>query len=46
MAMVHPFQDGGELTSDSLVEMKAEHLRELGGSEAEQPRSQERSKRL
>jgi hypothetical protein len=34
--MVHPFQDGGELTSDSLVETKAEHLRELVGSEAEQ----------
>src|SRR6516162_4621975 len=36
MAMVHPFQDGGELTSDSLVETKAEHLRELVGSKAEQ----------
>jgi hypothetical protein len=36
MAMVHPLQDGGELTSDSLVETKAEHLRELVGREAEQ----------
>ena len=36
MAMVHPFQDSGELPSDSLVETKAEHLRELVGGEAEQ----------
>ena len=36
MAMVHPVQHGGELTSDSLVETKAEHLRELVGREAEQ----------
>src|ERR1700752_5302012 len=36
MAMVHPFQDGGELTSDSLVEAKAEQMRELVGREAEQ----------
>jgi hypothetical protein len=36
MAMVHPFQDGGELPSDSLVETKAEQLRELVGGEAEQ----------
>ena len=36
MAMVHPFQDGGELTSDPLVETKAEHLRQLVGGEAEQ----------
>src|SRR5215470_2910082 len=36
MAMVHPLQDSGELTSDPLVETKAEHLRELVGREAEQ----------
>ena len=36
MAMVDPFQDGGELTSDSLVETKAEQLRELVDREAEQ----------
>ena len=36
VAMVHPFQDGGEFTSDSLVETKAEQLRELVGREAEQ----------
>ena len=38
MAMVHPVQHGGELTSDSLVETKAEQLRELVGREAEQSR--------
>src|SRR5215831_9304802 len=37
MARVHPFQDRGEFTSDSLVETKAEQLRELVGREAEQP---------
>ena len=36
MAMVHPLQDSGELTSDPLVETKAEHLRELVGREAKQ----------
>src|SRR6516162_5943052 len=36
MAMVHPLQDGGELTADSLVETKAEQLRELVSSKAEQ----------
>src|SRR6516165_9045937 len=36
MAMVHPLQDSGELTSDPLVETKAEHLRELVSSKAEQ----------
>lgn len=36
MAMFYAFQDGGELTSDSLVETKAKHLRELVGAEAEQ----------
>jgi hypothetical protein len=34
--MVHPLQDSGELTSDPLVETKAEHLRELVGGKAEQ----------
>src|ERR1700737_5643663 len=36
MAMFHPFQDGGELAWDSLVQAKAEHLRELVSGEAEQ----------
>jgi len=36
MAMVHPLQDSGELTSDPLVETKAEQLRELVSSKAEQ----------
>src|SRR5216684_7976246 len=36
MAMIHPFQDSGELASHSLVQAKAEHLRELVGGEAEQ----------
>ena len=36
MAMVRPFQDAGKLASDSPVETKAEHLRELVGREAEQ----------
>ena len=37
MAMFDPFQDGGELTWDSLVEAKAKHLGELVGGKAEQP---------
>jgi hypothetical protein len=36
MAMIQPFQDRGELASHSLVQAKAEHLREFVGGEAEQ----------
>ena len=36
MAMVHSLHDGGELASESLVETKAEQLRELVGREAKQ----------
>src|SRR6516162_5963334 len=36
MALVHPLPDSGELTSDPLVETKAEQLRELVSSKAEQ----------
>jgi len=36
MAMIHSFQDRGELASHSFVQAKAEGLREFVGGEAEQ----------